>query len=346
MTRWWVVGRGWAAGRGSWGAGTRSRVVAGLAALVVLAAIPAAAQQAASPLQGFSIVLVQGDMAASDGRSSLPEAAARAVGDMKGLLPFRSYHLVDSAWVLADSASGLINARLKGPDNVSYDVVMEALASQNGAQRVAFRLRESGGEVSPEARAMERDLATLNTIVSSLREKYEAAVRSQPDKGGGGVTTEFLRTQMADAERRAAALRQGIAAESASQGSAEARALARTERLRQSIDEERVSVRRQEEELAALSEKFNPNHPDISARQRRLDLSRRRLDQRLGDEQLLAIVPVPARSSAPAGSTLIETMFTMRLGETVVVGTSRTGVDKALVAVLTAVPQQKGRGGF
>jgi hypothetical protein len=260
-------------------------VVAGVAVFVVLVAVPAAAQQAASPLQGFSIVLVQGDMAASDGRSNLPEAAARAVGDMKGFLPFRSYHLVDSAWILADSVSGLINAKLRGPDGVDYDVVLEALPASGGGQRVAFRLRESGGEASQQTRAMERDLATLNAIVASLRDKYEAAVHSQTEKGGGGSTrelrsTEFLRTQLADAERRVAELTHRLAA----------------------VRDDRSSV---------------PARGSFAA-----------------------------RSTVPAGATLIETMFTMRLGETVVVGTSRTGVDKALVAVLTAVPQSKGRGGF
>ena len=327
-------------GEGGW-------VVAGVAACAVLTAVPAAAQQAASPLQGFSIVLVQGDMAASDGRADLPEAAARAVGDMKGFLPFKSYRLVDSAWVLADSASGLINARLKGPDNVDYDVVLEALPATGGGQRVAFRLRESGGDPSPQRRAMERDLESVNGIVAALREKYDAAMRSQTaENGERSKMNEFLRSALAEAEGRMAILKTAIAAESASRGGAEARAVARADRLRQLINEEGVSLRRQEEELATLSEKFNPSHPDISARRRRLDLSQRRLNQLLEDERVLAIVPVPARSRAPAGSTLIETMFTMRLGETVVVGTSRTGVDKALVAVLTAVPQSKGRGGF
>lgn len=260
-------------------------VVAGVAGLIALAPVPAAAQQAVSPLQGFSIVLVQGDMAATDDRSQLPEAAARAVSDMKGLLPFRSYRLVDSAWVLADSASGLINARLKGPDNVDYDVVMEALPATGGAQRVAFRLRESGHEARQTVSALERDLETLNTMAASLRKKYEQALTAQALEGRSAsadsarATVGFIRTQLADVERRVAELTVRIAEPKA-----------------------------QEVALARASQ--------------------------------------TTRTSASAGATLIETMFTMRLGETVVVGTSRTGVDKALVAVLTAVPQSKGRGGF
>jgi hypothetical protein len=41
------------------------------------------------------------------------------------------------------------------------------------------------------------------------------------------------------------------------------------------------------------------------------------------------------------GYTIIDTSFTMDVGETVVVGTSRVkGGDKALIALLTAVPQR------
>jgi hypothetical protein len=47
----------------------------------------------------------------------------------------------------------------------------------------------------------------------------------------------------------------------------------------------------------------------------------------------------PAKASRSA---VIDTSFTMDVGETVVVGTSRVaGGDKALIALLTAVPQNR-----
>ena len=42
-------------------------------------------------------------------------------------------------------------------------------------------------------------------------------------------------------------------------------------------------------------------------------------------------------ASSPSGQMLIDTSFSMRLGETVVVGTSRVRGDKALIVLLTAV---------
>jgi hypothetical protein len=315
--------------------------VAGVTGFIVLASLPAAAQQAASPLQGFSIVLVQGDMSASDSRSQLPEAAARAVGDMKGLLPFRSYHLVDSAWVLANTPSGLINARLKGPDGVDYDVVMEALPASNAGQRVAFRLRESGGNAA-QGSGLERDLETLNQIVASLRERHEATLRNTPaDKRDTSGTLPFLRTQLQEAERRAADMEQRVAFERERRGAAQSR----VDVVHRHVEAERLRVRQLEAELASTADKLQDAHPDVMARRMQLSEARVRLEMLLAEEQAV-VRGQGARTAVPAGATLIETMFTMRLGETVVVGTSRTGVDKALVAVLTAVPQSKGRGGF
>jgi hypothetical protein len=52
------------------------------------------------------------------------------------------------------------------------------------------------------------------------------------------------------------------------------------------------------------------------------------------------------RVSAAAGNTrevrraVIDTSFMMAVGETVVVGTSRLKGDKALIALLTAIPQR------
>lgn len=62
------------------------------------------------------------------------------------------------------------------------------------------------------------------------------------------------------------------------------------------------------------------------------------LQRRLADmEQDTAV------TSASAGRSIIDSSFTMDAGETVVVGTSRLGGDKALIAVVTAVRKTPGR---
>jgi hypothetical protein len=45
---------------------------------------------------------------------------------------------------------------------------------------------------------------------------------------------------------------------------------------------------------------------------------------------------VPAQRSSKSGRNIINSSFTMDVGETVVVGTSRLGGDKALIALVTA----------
>src|SRR5687767_9017729 len=85
---------------------TATMVVAACALL----APPVSAQ--APQLQGFSIVLVEGDLA--EGKdSALPRAVQAAIGDIKDFLPFRSYRLLDSAWILGSNRAGDVTSRLR-----------------------------------------------------------------------------------------------------------------------------------------------------------------------------------------------------------------------------------------
>src|SRR5262245_5936233 len=67
-----------------------------------------ARQLVATNLQGFSIVLVEADTqnvtylggAKADDGSDIPAAARKAIADLKDFLPFKSYRLLDGAWVL------------------------------------------------------------------------------------------------------------------------------------------------------------------------------------------------------------------------------------------------------
>src|SRR5262245_60265916 len=55
----------------------------------------------AGPLpQGFSVVLVLGDIQSVPTPDDVPPAARKALNDMKDFLPFKSYKLLDAAWLL------------------------------------------------------------------------------------------------------------------------------------------------------------------------------------------------------------------------------------------------------
>jgi hypothetical protein len=77
--------------------------------------------------QGFSVVLVLGDLKGDSAISSdVPAGARRALADMKDFLPYRSYKLLDTAWILSNMTGGHASSRLRGPDGVDYDVTISA----------------------------------------------------------------------------------------------------------------------------------------------------------------------------------------------------------------------------
>jgi hypothetical protein len=88
--------------------------------------------------------------------------------------------------------------------------------------------------------------------------------------------------------------------------------------------------------LAELRETQNENHPDVVQTRNKIEaLERAAVDMRNSESTRRRLV-----GSAPR-SAIIDTSFTMDVGETVVVGTSRLKGDKALIALLTAVAPTK-----
>lgn len=313
----------------------RAGVILSTCALFAPAA--AAAQPQPAALQGFSIVLVQGDQQPGN-NSDLPRAAQGAIGDMKDFLPFKSYRLVDSAWILTSSPSNALTSRLKGPDGQDYEVVLQASPFANpleaNKQRVVFRLLEPGAG-GRDGRAAQRqdELATLRRLYGSMHERYTAALKSA--KGKETRDTEVVRAQMLDIEQRL-----DLSTRMAAADAAAALGVARVQdEQRARVSDERVRLLALEAELAALRERLNPRHPDLLGRERQVDEARARLQQLTVEAEQAERSPFAGRQAARTVQPLIDTAFTMRLGETVVVGTSRVRGDKALIAVLTAVPQ-------
>jgi len=222
---------------------------------LLLAAAPAGAQATPPGLQGFGIVLVLGDVQDSNGSSdSVPQAARAALADLKDFLPYRSYRVLDTAWVLASSATRqALNSRLQGPEDQDYQVTVERSPVGASSLQVRFEMREPSGSAERRAAAADR----------------EAALRAELEKLSAAHSA--LENQLRRAE--------------ASQ-----------------------------------------NRGDVDA-----------IRQRLADMEVGIETRQREARYAPGGATLIDTTFTMALGETVVVGTSRMrGGNKALIVLLTA----------
>jgi hypothetical protein len=117
----------------------------------------------------------------------------------------------------------------------------------------------------------------------------------------------------------------------ASEG-AEARGAATTASVAAS-DAQRAELERQLQELRKTE---SENHPDVAQTRSKIDALERSLGEMRRAESTRRILVASA-----ARRPIIDTSFTMDIGETVVVGTSRLKGDKALIALLTAVAATK-----
>jgi hypothetical protein len=241
--------------------------------------------------QGFSVVLVLGDIQAVAATDDVPPAARKALNDMKEFLPFKSYKLLDAAWLMccgqdprartlssshpeALSARGSVTQLLRGPDEREYE--LELTTSRADGSRVFVKFALSGPP-APEIAAADLAMATrsLNRRIADLRD-----------------TRAMLDKQLQEARKK--------------------------------VD---VGV------------SSGNDIPKMELEIRRLDRELEEMTTQLAESQAgRATTPRPSTNSGRR-NTIIDTSFTMDVGETVVVGTSRLrGGSKALIALLTAVP--------
>jgi len=217
--------------------------------------------------QGFSVVLVLGEMQATSGADSVPPAARKALLDMKDFLPYKSYRLLDSQWTLCCGRS--VNAtRLRGLEDQDYDLELEPNASEtSGKWNVRFTLREA--------------------------------------LAGPGRGTSVGSSNIIPSDRAA------------------------------TLAAQRAEL---EAKLKSLKERYNDSHPEVQQLKSQIDALDHERSMVRTEENMKRY-----RLSAAGGRlrTLIDTNFTMDIGETVVVGTSRLQGDKALIALLTAVATTK-----
>ncbi len=200
---------------------------------------------------GFSVVLLLGDMQGAAMPDNMPAAARKALIDMKDFLPYKSYKMLDTAWLLGSNA----HSRLRGPDEADYEVIVGAGAvnSTIHAMHTRFTLRDAlAGE--PGAQSEAAVLAQRVKELQSARADMEAQSRAERDKLGA------KNPKVVETETRVAAIKNRLA------------------------EVERAQARR--------------------------------------------------------GGQILDSTFDMAMGETVVVGTSRLKGDKALIALLTAVPRK------
>jgi hypothetical protein len=214
--------------------------------------------------QGFSVVLLLGDMQGGSSQDNVPAAARKALADLKDFLPYKSYRLLDTQWISCCGQSGIVS-RLRGADDQDYDLDLSPSAAPNGKWAVHFILRDPAS--APAA-------SSGGGFSGALHDKE----------------IYVLTTQRNDLERK----------------------------------------------LADLRQKMNDLHPEVVELKAQLADVVKRLDVIRLDDLTRRVSTL--RDSRRA---MIDTSFTMDVGETVVVGTSRLKGEKALIALLTAIPQRR-----
>ena len=224
--------------------------------------------------QGFSVVLVVADLQGrgGPGEEDVPPAARKALADMKDFLPYKSYRLLDAAWILC-CGTGRTVTRLRGPDDREYELEIESSAVSS---------------LTDQART---------AVQFVLRDATSADDPATPRAASGARTPQ---TSAAELERQYALT---------------------------------------QERLEAARAKKTPAHPDVARLEQELQELRAHLAAITASRSLSQRV-----ATTKAARSVMNTSFTMELGETVVVGTSRlSGNGKALIALLTAVPPKSSR---
>ena len=165
---------------------------------------PGRGSRAAVP-QGFSVVLVLGDIQSAASSDDVPLAARKALADMKDFLPFKSYRLLDAAWVMccgpmagaerrsvsqntpAPMLSQQLTQMLRGPDEQEYELKLSS-RMENAQVMVRFTLlgsvtaSETTISDSAQMRQMGRKLADLKDQ-AALLEKTIQDTRKKVDVG-------------------------------------------------------------------------------------------------------------------------------------------------------------------
>jgi hypothetical protein len=183
------------------------------------------------PRRGFNVVLLVGDMTGPGYPKPIPEAALRALSDMRDFLPYKGYNLLDTQWIVGGTSSPAVT-RLRGLDDQEYELELRASPlPQPGTAgfdptgiSVRFVLRDvdsSGGpesgrtlpskesgkadpaaaEVAREIFQLERERADLQIQVEHKRRNVEVGV-------GDPVEVQRIQTQLSAVTRRVQELKQ------------------------------------------------------------------------------------------------------------------------------------------
>lgn len=137
-------------------------------------------------MRGFSVALVLGDLAGAATPDNLPAGAKKALSDMRDFLPYKSYRLLDTHWVLCCSTGPTadVAGRLRGAEEDEYSFQINVRPANDWSElAVNFNLREAGNtesshaDLAREREEVERRLAEMRSI--GRNEQHPDMVRAK-----------------------------------------------------------------------------------------------------------------------------------------------------------------------
>jgi hypothetical protein len=151
------------------------------------------AQASTSALQGFGVVLVLGDLQDGPTSDNIPAGARSALADLKDFLPYRSYRVLDTTWILASSTTQqAVTSRLRGLDEQDYEVELDRMPMSPSSLQIRFRMSEPGG-YAPQNAGLKAEIQQMMAARAALENQLR-----QPATDPG--TSNALRQRLADAE--------------------------------------------------------------------------------------------------------------------------------------------------
>ena len=116
----------------------------------------ALAQRDAAPLtQSFQLLLLAASTKAKPGTPEVPASAQKALSDLKDFLPFKSYQLLDSAW-LRTTQDRVTEGRVMGQQGTAYGVRLRFRSTGDDSLFVDFfDLKEEASTRKPPSKDQE-----------------------------------------------------------------------------------------------------------------------------------------------------------------------------------------------
>jgi hypothetical protein len=266
----------------------------------------------APPIHAFSVTVVIGEMQGASTPDNLPVGARKALTDMRDFLPYKSFRLLDTQFIrcCASIQPEQVKGRLRGVEDQPYWFLIDVnyLAKRLS---IHFALQESPAKAISSAKG---DLPLADDQLKDARKALETRDDLERARQAIENNRRRLNSQQSLVQDLSVRLKELRANKST-----------RPEQL----DETQRAVNYAHSEIAQLQRVLAGQ--ESAARELELQFSQMTQGRALADQQR------QAAAMSPSKSPVIDSTFSMDIGETVVIGTSSLKGDKALIALLTAV---------